>query len=682
MRRKESNIRRIITVGAFLAVFLAFTADLVKIQLVDGDSYAAAISTITQKNVSIPAARGEIIDCNGNDIVINRQGYSIVFDAAFFPSTKEQAQRNEIILSLINMFESAGVEWSDTLPLVFDENGNIGFEPEREKDIAYMKSDILKLNEYATAQNCFDALIEKFELESYSELQAKKIASVCYQLKVIGFSIYTPFTFAEDVSEEMVAKVKENSVFYKGVDVAVVPYREYVDGTLAPHIVGRIGAIDAEEYSERKDEGYRITDTIGKSGIELAMEDYLHGVSGKKAVSTDADGNVTTSVAVAPQQGNTVVLTIDAGLQAVARDSLKKMLIDYKYENNSIVDAAGAVVVLDCNSGEVLACASYPTYDISTYSEKFKELNEMPGAPLWNRALLSTYATGSTMKLSVALAALEEETITRDTTHYCSVIFKYYEQEFKCNQYHKSRYINVISAIDESCNIFFYQVGKVLGIDKINEYRTLLGFGQKTGVEIAEATGVLDSPEYRESIGQSWLPGYTVAAAIGQGGNLISPIQLANYCATIANGGTRYRTHFVKSVMSYDMSEVIMSNTPEVVCETGLSAETIKTVKEGMYRVCDSGYCYECFKDLPVKLGAKTGTSQEYRMINGVSTKINNGFLVAFAPFENPEIAIAVVGEGFASGSSASPVVAAVVDYYFSGADASSQVVTENTLIG
>ncbi len=682
MHAKITSKRRIISVCVVLAFFVFFAFDLVKIQIIDGEEYDAASSSVSAKTATIPSVRGEIVDCNGKPLVYNDQGYSIIFDYAYFPSSSEQAQRNEIIISLIRLFESNSLVWEDNLPLVFDANGNIIFKEDSEKLIEEMKSpDMLKLNEYATAQNCFDALIEEYDLQEYSPQDARKIASVCYEMRRIFFRIGNPYTFALNVPDEIVSKIKENSGFYQGVDVQVVPIRMYTDGTLAPHVLGRIGAIDADEYKEKKSEGYKITDVIGKSGIELAMEEYLRGTDGEATVYTDENGNNSTEVTVDPIQGQTVVLTIDSALQEIAQNALEKALLDYAGTKGNMVENAGAVVVIDCRNGAILASASYPTYDISTYSENAAALNRAAGSPLWNRALLSTYATGSTMKPSVAIAALEEGLITQEDTIYCSGSYVYLNQHFKCEQAHDTRFLNVVNAIDESCNTFFYEVGKLLGIEKMNEYRILFGLGSKTGCELGEATGVLDSPEYRSSINQKWLPGYTVQSAIGQAGNLFSPIQLANYCATIANGGTRYQTHFVKSVKSYDYSKTVFENEPVVVAETGVSEKTLNIVRQGMLQVGTTGYCASYFAGLPVKVAAKTGTSQEIRQIGGHSVKINNGFLIAFAPYENPEIAVAAVGEGMTSGVFVAPVVSAVADYYFGQSDTMESYQPENTLI-
>lgn len=682
MHVKITPARRIISVCVLLAFFVFFAFDLVKIQIIDGAEYDAASSAVSEKTATISAARGEIVDCNGQKLVYNDQGYSIIFDYAYFPSASEQAQRNEIILSLINLFEKNSLEWIDNLPLVFDENGSIAFKEDSNSLITQMKSeDMLNLNEYATAQNCFDALIEEYGLQGYSAADARKIASVRYEMTRLFFSIGYPYTFATDVPDEIVSLIKENSGFYQGVDVDVVPVRKYADGTLAPHVLGRIGAIDADEYKELKSAGYKITDYIGKSGIEAAMEEYLKGTDGEETVYRDSEGNRTTEVTTAPIQGNTVVLTIDAGLQKVAQEALEDTLLAFAgSDDGNLVDNAGAVVVLNCKNGEILACASYPTYDISTYSENVKALNENPAAPLWNRALLSTYATGSTMKPSVAIAALEEGIIDEDTTIYCSGTYEYLDQTFKCEQSHDTRFVNVVNALDESCNTFFYETGKLLGIEKMNEYRTLFGLGSKTGCELGEATGVLDSPEYRASLSQKWLPGYTIQSAIGQAGNLFSPIQLANYCATLANGGTRYKTHFVKSIKSYDYSQTIIENSAEIVAQMDISDSTLDTVTRGMAMVGER-YKTSYFKNLNVNVACKTGTSQEIRRLDGVSVKINNGFLIAFAPYENPEIAVAVVGEGFTAGGRLAPVVAAIAEYYFGQSDTMQSYQQENVLI-
>jgi len=681
VNKKLSGARQVTVTVLLVALMAVLVWDLVKIQIFEKDEYEARVSSVSSRTASIPASRGEILDCNGNKLVYNEQGYALVFDGSYFPTSDENEERNKIIISLIRMFEKKGIEWEDILPLEL-KNGEVAFKEDSDAVIKEMKSrDMLNLNEYASAQNCYDALVKAFELEKYSPAESLKIASVRYGMMRIGFGVGVTYTFAQDVPDETVSAIMENSSFYRGVDNRIVPVRTYSDGSIAPHILGLTGAMDAESYAELKDKGYKMSDSIGKSGIELAMEEYLKGKDGEMTIYTDDKGNRTSEVTKAPEQGSAVVLTIDSGLQKVAQDALKDALESYAGKIGNRVPNAGAVVVLSCKDSSVLASASYPTYDISTYAENAAKLNTATASPLWNRALMSVYACGSTAKPSVAIAALEEGIIDEKFTVYCNGSYTYMGQHFKCEQAHATAFVNVINAINESCNTFFLEVGDMLGIEKMNEYRIMLGLGSKTGSEVNEAAGILDSPEYRASLNQEWLPGYTVQSAIGQAGNAFSPVQLANYVNTIANGGTRYRVHFVKSVKTADYSQTLIENGAEVMCDTGISPETLDIVKRGMLKVGTIGYCAPYFDYLPVKVACKTGTSQEYRKINGYSTKINNGFLIAFAPYDDPQIAIAAVGEGMISGKYMAPVIASVVEYYCGMSDTIESAPEEGELI-
>ncbi len=682
MKSSKLSARGIFSIVLALCMFALFSGSMYKLQIIDGEEYAQASKAISVKRVNVAAARGEIVDRNGVPLVTNRQGNSIVFDCSYFPKLKQQEQRNTIINALINLFEIENVKWEDNLPIVLNEKLEPVFVEGRESDISALKGkDILNLNEYASARNCMDALIEKFQLESFKPETARKIASVCYDLRRLNFSVSNPYTFAYDVPTELVAKIKENSAFFTGVSCEIVPYREYADGTLMPHTLGMVGAISAEEYEKSKNGEikYALNDIIGKNGIERGMEKYLRGTAGVKTVSTDAQGNVATDFELDPIQGNTVVLTVDSKLQAVVKTALAEGL--RKLEEKSIINTAGAAVVIDVNSGEILASDSYPSYDISAYRENYEALSKDARAPLWNRVLMSTYSPGSTMKPCTALAGLEEGVITRDTIIRCTRVYKYKDVYFRCNQPHATLNKNVVSAINESCNIFFYETGKNLGISKIAEYASILGLGQKTGVELNEVAGTLDSEEYRASLGQTWYPGFTLQNAIGQGGSMFTPIQLANYCATIANGGTRYRPHYVRSIKSYDYSRTVLENKPEVVLDTGFSAENIATVKEGMKLVGTVGYCKSAFSGLPIDAAAKTGTSQVDRKINGDTVRTNNGFLITYAPADDPQIAIAIAGEGVSSGSALAPIAADIYKYYFTYMGTLDSVQNENELL-
>lgn len=700
--RKKHNGRAVFVVTALVLIFAVFGASLVSVQLVHGSEYEAKGRTVSTYSVSVPAARGEILDCNGDPLVINSQGNSIVFESLYFPAA--QQDRNTLIFSLITLFESKGIAWIDDLPIVFADDGSIAFAQDADSDIKYLKSsDYLDLNSYATAQNCFDALVKRYGLGSYEQSDARKIASVCYNMKRSLFSGSNPYTFAELVPTSLVALIKENSDKYPGVDVVTTPYRYYADGTIAPHILGILGRIDSDEYSEQQQKteaalaaasddaekaavngrAYSINDMIGKSGIESAYEEYLRGTTGTKQISVDADGNISESYSVAPEAGDSVVLTIDKGLQKVAQDSLKNRILEVTEEEaiSAGLPCAGAVVAINVKTGEILASASYPTYDLSSYYEDYSSLMKQSGQPLWNRAFQSAYAPGSTMKPCVALGALQEGVITADTTFVCNGTYKCGDTTFICYQHNAHGVVNVRKAIKYSCNIFFYNVSQLLGIDKIDEYAKLFGLGSLTGVGISEVSGTRASIAYRESQGGIWNVGDTLQAAIGQSDNQFTPLQLACYCATVANNGTRYVPHLVKSIKSADMTQTIYEAEPEVACQTGIEQQYFDVVKGGMLDVANYGTVKKAFTGLPVQAAAKTGTSTKTLTINGSAYKGTNGFLISFAPYDDPEIAVAVVLENAGSGSLTATVAADIMNYYFTQMKSVTTGQSENQLI-
>lgn len=696
-KTKSTKFRTVAFTVAVLFVFSLFIADLFRIQIANADEAAVERVALKQTDTTIKAARGEILDCNGKPLVTNKQVNSIVFNGSYFPRTDEQQQRNEIIISLIHLLESNSTEWNNDIPMYFDQNGNIQFAADRDADIKYLKSkNVLYLNEYATAQNCFDELKTKFELEQYSDEDALKIASVCYSLKKNAFTTSNPYTFADDVSVELASKIKENSGFYVGVEIQVTTEREYLNGTLAPHIIGITGPLNAEEYNKRTEEyneavknenltteektnlklrAYAMDDTIGKFGLESAMEQYLRGTNGVESTITDADGNKTTEITTEPVQGDTVILTLDSDLQLAVQEALANFIAQYR--DKASLPAVGSAVVMDVNSGAVLACATYPSYDLTTYYDNYSALASDKSSPLWNRALQSTYEPGSTFKVAIALAGLEEGVITKDTRITCNRIYTYFQDtQFKCLHAHGA--ITVAEALNQSCNIFFYETGRQLGIEKMNDYCTRLGLGQKTGVEINESTGVLASIEYREAHGGTWYPGDTVQAAIGQSDNLFTPIQLCNYAATVANGGTRYKAHFVKSVKSADYSQTIIDSAPVVLNETGISQSSINIVKEGMMRL---GGRLAAFKDLPVAVAAKTGTAESKAKVGGKIESGLNGFMISFAPADNPQIAVCVAIENLNSGSATAVLVSDIYKAYFGTVSEVDTVESQNTVL-
>lgn len=696
--RKKRTVFGIIAIAV---CFLLLVSGLVKTQLIDGDEYKAAAKSLSVSSSKVTASRGEIVDCNGNPLVVNRQGNSVVFKYTDFPEAKDQKARNELIYSLIKLFEENKLEWIDRLPIVYEKNKLI-VDKDKKAEFTYMVSETmleLEKGEKATPEECLDALIERYGLQNYNRADARKIASVCFGMKYLSFSTVSPYTFAEDVPTEIISIIMEMSETYPGVTSESVSYREYADKESFSHLLGVVGSISSNEYKNEqtklneklddesltaseiitlKNNAYSLDDTYGKSGIEGTMEKYLRGTNGIKTTTTASDGTISEDYQIKPVQGDTVVTTIDAGLQKVAQDALAKMLVDNK--NSHLFDTAGAMVVLDCNTGAVLAAVSLPTYDITTYFKDYEKLANDKNSPLWNRGLQSAYAPGSTMKPAIALAGLEEGTINLNSGYYCGGTLQVEDQTFGCLSTHGG--LNVTTAIQKSCNIFFFELGRELGIDKMNKYCNLLGLGQKTGIELPEAEGMLASIANKEANGMVWNPGDTVQAAIGQSDNLFTPLQLANYCATIANGGTRYQPYIIKSVLSSDMSEVVYETEPTVINTLNVSKKNLDIVKQGMHQVIGDS-CDTYFRNCIVDAAGKTGTSQLNRTTEGgVSMKCNNGFFISFAPYDNPEIAIAIVAENALSGARTSQAAVPVYNYYFGQKTSVDTAPAPNTLIG
>ncbi len=667
-----------------IAVFLAVLIGFMIYNMLINESNVGNVGAYT---TTVDAARGDILDRNGQPLVTNKKGNSITLEASEFPSAKQQGARNKEIQSLIKLFEANNVEYLHDMPIVLD-GGTYKFQitDTKGKDfVKWMKgSDELKLNSYATAENCMTAIIKKFQLQGYSKEDALKIGAVDMQMERDGFGPSFPYTFADNVPNQLVTIIMENKGFYKGVTNTIKSYRTYVDGSIAPHILGRTNDINQEKYEEEqknlkqelrkaknKDEAedlarnaYSIHDTYGSSGIELAFEDYLRGTRGEKTVTTNDDGTKEETYTIEPKQGDSVVLTIDKDLQVVAQNALASTV--HSVGGGGGRAAAGACVVQNVNTGEILACASYPTYDNSEWKEKYSEWAKDSNQPLWNRACMSLYEPGSTFKPCTAIAALETGTINENFYYPCTGKYPYLGHVFEDAHGTAHGSVNVVSAINVSCNSFFYDVGRRLGIEKIDEWATNFGLGQKTGVEIAEATGHVSSPEERRAAGGTWYAGDVITTAIGESDNQFTLLQLSNYVSTIANGGTRYQQHFVKSIKSADYKETVLQNEPTVKQKLNIHPKNLALVKRGMYLVGTIGFCRKAFSGLPVKVGAKTGTSDVVKIINGHRVAGNNGFLISFAPFEKPEISVVVCIETADAGAKTASCAAKIYDYYFS----------------
>ncbi|MCH3973303.1 MAG: penicillin-binding protein [Oscillospiraceae bacterium] len=673
IKRKHTLTGRYIFCAAVSLLLAAvFIARLFQWQIVDGAAALQDAEKSSQTSVTMSTNRGEIVDKNGVGLATNKTGYSLQFDHAYMTSSSE----NSTILRLINLLEKRGEKWLDTLPIVMDASGNYSFKANSESEIKYLKSkDFLDVNTYANAQTCMQNLISKYfksttssssPTAGYSKADLRKVVSVRYAMTLQGFdySLNTPYTFAEDISRETVEIVSENSDSLPGVVSKVTTTRQNPNSSLIPQVVGTMGAISEKQYSKLKSKGYHLDDRLGTSGIESAMESTLRGTEGKKNLVVDSKGKVTGStVLTAPVNGNTVFLTIDANLQKVAAQALATN-VQAAHSAQSMCKGGG-VVVLNVKDFSVLAAASYPTYDLSKYPSDTaytEKLLSDSSNPLIDRSFGSAYTPGSIFKPAVALAALQEGIINSNTTFVCNHRYLRFESSGytpTCEGNHGA--ITVEDALAKSCNIFFFETGYHTKIANMNVYCKKLGLGEKTGVEIAESTGTLAGPGEKKASGGTWYETDTIQAAIGQSDNAFTPAQLASYVATIANNGTRKQEHLVDHVTDYSRKKVISTVTPETYTDNSsysfLSKENLDIVKAGMRKVCTSGTASGTFASYPIAVAAKTGTAE--------TSRASNTTFITFAPYDNPQIAIAVVIEHGEKGKYSQNVAKAIYDAYF-----------------
>ena len=686
-----SKRRLVALISVICFVFTVYAFRLFQIQIVEGEYYAAQANRHTQTKVDIPASRGEILDRYLRPMAVNRTTFSLALDGAFFPrGTGEEAKnrQNEILLRLTSLLTERGEEWNDTLPIT--KTAPFTFEEGREDSVSTLRKK-LELADYATVENCMDAMIERYYLSGYTPEQQRLLAGIQYEMETRGFALKTPYTFSSDISRETAYIIKENNTVYPGVTPQATPVREYVSKNIAAHLIGTVGPIYPEEYAELKEKGYQLNDTVGKGGIEAAMEDALRGQTGVRVLERDSSGSIVDEFEQVPAvAGDSVVLTLDMNLQKTTQEILISKIEELRQKQPTATKQwvgqdvrSGSVVLLDVKTGEVLVCASEPGYDLSTYQENYTELANDPGNPLFNRALSGTFACGSTIKPAVAVASLMEGIINMDSqpdTAFCDGRYHYYEDVGfapRCTGRHG--HPNVVTAIQKSCNSFFFDMGRQLGYQTMNNYFTIFGFGQKTGIEIGEATGTLSSPE---SYPGTWVGGNNCQMAIGQLNSQYTPIQLAACAMTLANNGVRYKTHLVHSVRSYDgKSETV--TTPEIAAELDMDPATIEAVRQGMLAVTSQvgGTAYKVFRDAPYAVAGKTGTAQNGKIdSNGNSDRSDHGAFIGYAPADNPQVAISVVMENGTS-TPAAEVARAVLDAYFASKSSGMTPTPEQELL-
>jgi len=677
MNKKKSFILR--TVALFLAmtaIAVLLITRLVEVQLLAAPEAEIRSNTVT-RTYSVAAARGEVFDRDGRPLISNVLGFNVELD--YYQWDREN--QNDTILRLCNILDAAEAAHSDDLPMTISPPYSYTFSgwdsaagTKLQKLIASEKG----WPERPSAPELMGLLCQKYGVQQELLLRDKRtIVGVRYFLDLYQFSSYNNMAvLARDVGIATVARISEKSLQLPGVTIQEANLRQF-ETTSAAHVLGRVAAISAEEYAALKNAPipYKMTDTLGKDGMEKALEDYLRGRGGKEAWTISKTTGEILQITSLPGEeaapGSHCYLTLDLELQKVAEEALALGLEQVRLKGESSKDGkgadieGGAVVVVDRRTLEVLAMASYPTFDLATYTfdEAFAELG-----PYLNRTVGAVYPPGSTFKMATAVAALESGVTTpteriRDAGRYQ----RFEDYQPACWIYNQRGgshgNINVSEALAYSCNYFFYEVANRMRIDVLREHAASLGLGQKTGIELpGEKAGTLDGPETRVQSINPWHPGNLLSVAIGQGANQFSPLQLASYMATILNGGVRYEAHLLSKVVDYTGQNVLFEQQPVVLSETPLQESTVAAIKKGMFGVVtDDGTASSYFRDFPASIGVggKTGSAETY------GDRSAHGVFISYAPADDPEIIVVVIGEYAGTGGSMAPICIEIYNHYF-----------------
>ena len=677
---RKTAIRRMrVLVAAACILMLLYGLRLIFLQLVNGDDFKSQATNTTDYKFTVTAARGDIVDSRGERIATSVTGYNVVVNKLLMGDE----DLDGMLQKIVELLRANGESWNDTLLISQpDAAGNYTFTAEEgstrdQKALAAMK-DNLGLQQYATANDVMEKLVEDYDLASYPLSWQRTLGGIHYEMQLQAFSNVNNFIMAENVSEATVATIKEHSLSLPGVEIVETSTRSYEQSTVLPHVLGRVGKITAEKWKVTdengqttyplREKGYNMNDIIGISGLESAYEDELRGKDGVETITRNSDGVIVdTALTTVPEPGHTVQLTIDSRFQKAVDKALAENIdmINRVYNTGSMKAAAGAAVVLDVKDGSVLAASNYPSFDQNLYATQYSEYSADESLPLFNRALQGLYTPGSTFKPAVAIAALDTGLINRYSTVNCTRVYTYYKDyRPKCTQHgHGNGPIDVVNAIKWSCNIFFYDVGRRLTSDVYDAYAYKLGLGQRTGVEVSEATGHLttkNDSNYMESL--------DIQAAIGQGNTVVTPVQLATYAATIANRGTRYRTHFVKAILDSNTGEVLQETQPEVMDVIEDKGETFDLIQQGMIGVSQT---ISALANYPYTIACKTGTPQRSEgYYSGSSYRhYTNTTMIAYGPTEDAQIAIGIVVEYGGGGARAGNLVADIFNAYFAMQD-------------
>lgn len=715
---KKLRDRFIIMSIIFILFGSLLVYQLVNLQLLTGTENFEKSQNRLLSDRRIPAQRGNILDRYGVPLATSRQGYSVQISKA----NLKTADLNSMLLKLANLLEKNGDEYinginkyisiedgkivyGSTIAKVGESDEGLTAEQKDQKKIEKIKNDVGITYKDFTATNPEEVFkyfrsSKMFNIDpKYSNEDAFKIMCMRFELLIKGFTAVNPVTIATDVSDKSVAVIEEMHDDFPGVTTELMYFRKYNNANVAPHVIGYMRTMDADSYKTLKDKGYRMDDTIGRAGVEYAAESYLKGQDGLKSIEMDLSGRTTTELnSKAPVPGDNVVLTIDSRLQKVAMDSLQKTITSIRTMGGpkNYGDAlAGSAVAIDVSNGEILAMASYPSYDPATFLEDAEKkdaqkqiaqwMTDEKNRPMTDRAIQDIYAPGSTYKPLVGIAGLESGTIGRYDTINDTGTVNIGGMIFYCLEYRDFGYahgrINLAQALKVSDNIYFHILGSNTGIDTIDKWAKLFGLGEKTGIDIdqnLEAKGIRSNREYKKQLADAinkknpnanayptWTPADTAQSSIGQLYNSFTPLQLANYISAVANGGKKFKPHVIKEITQYD-GTVVKETQPEFD-QIPVKPETIDAVREGMVAVANAqdGTAVGMFDGLtyngrPIKVAGKTGTAE-----TGIANASSNALFVSYAPADDPKIAVAVVIERGAWGSYAAPVARDILQEYF-----------------
>ena len=678
---RKTAIRRMrVLVAAACILMLLYGLRLIFLQLVNGDDFKSQATNTTDYKFTVTAARGDIVDSRGERIATSVTGYNVVLNKLLMGDE----DLDGMLQKIVELLRANGESWNDTLLISQpDAAGNYTFTAEAgstrdQKALAAMK-DNLGLQQYATANDVMEKLVEDYDLASFPLSWQRTLGGIHYEMQLQAFSNVNNFIMAENVSEATVATIKEHSLSLPGVEIVETSTRSYEQSTVLPHVLGRVGRITAEKWKVTdengqttyplREKGYNMNDIIGISGLESAYEDELRGKDGVETITRNSDGVIVdTALTTVPEPGHTVQLTIDSRFQKAVDKALAENIdmINRVYNTGSMKAAAGAAVVLDVKDGSVLAASNYPSFDQNLYATQYSEYSADESLPLFNRALQGLYTPGSTFKPAVAVAALDSGLINQYSTVFCNGVYTFYKgYSPRCTRHGHSGNIDVVTAIKWSCNIFFYDVGRRTTSDVYDAYAYKMGLGTRTGVEVNEATGRLTTKN-----DSNYTASLDIQAAIGQGNTVVTPVQLATYAGTLANRGVRYRTHFVKAILDTNTGKVLQETQPEVMDVIEDRGDTFDLVRQGMIGVSET---MSGLKNYPVTIACKTGTPQrsETYYVGSTRKHYTNTMMVAYGPAEDAEIALGIVIEYGGGGARAGNLVADIFDAYYAMKDGS-----------